>query len=195
MERYGILTSNTANPSTPVNVRYQPNGELKITLPTGTRVRILIEPAAPESSGYKWFQIQYGPAIGDAGWVREDVILLEPPPPQPTPPPNEVNTYLYFETNSRLVRVFLERGQLWMNVYHKASNTTEVNAVPAARIPTLDGHRSPWRSYLAQGGTTLFVARCLPRAETQLIRANAIDGSNLGEESGFAATGSAYREG
>jgi hypothetical protein len=197
MERYGTLRSNTGNLNTPVNVRYQPSGEVKLSLPAGTRVKILIEPAAPDQSGFKWFQIQYGPGINDSGWVRGDVIVVDPPiPPLPTPtpttPPIDANTYLFFETNTRLVRVFINRDQLCMNLYQKGSNTTELNAVPASRIPVLDLSNTQWYSYLAQWGTTTFVARCIPRAETELVLATAVDGSIIGRESGFAAKGIVY---
>ncbi|NET30959.1 MAG: hypothetical protein F6K19_03005 [Cyanothece sp. SIO1E1] len=194
MQRTGTLKVNSAA-SREVNIRWHANGELKATKLPGTMVIMLAE-TAPGQDGFKWFKVSYGPNPDDIGWVREDVIDVQQsapsPSPSPSPPVSDIDTQLLFETNTRVVRVFMDRGQLLINVYHKASNKNELSAVPATCMPAVDSQAPPWKSYMARQDDKVYLVRFIPRAQTELMIGNAMDGSVLEQESGFGSKGTAY---
>lgn len=49
------------------------------------------------------------------------------------------NTVLRFETSNYVVRVFRQQGELWMNLYNKATATTDLRQVPVTFVNTSDG--------------------------------------------------------
>ncbi len=202
--RRGQLVSNRAAAQLSINIRRTPeipvDGSDNIVarrIPM-TEVFIQAERAA-DREGYQWFLV-YEKTPGDLGWVREDVLLehiASPSPslgpnPSPTPvptPPTE--TQLFFETDSYAVRILRVRSQLSMNVYNKSANRTDVAGGVTVQLPQLD-ENSSWQTYLAQHGGRLYLARFIPRANTELVISDGNTGAIALRQAGFRAEGIAF---
>ncbi|MEO1403184.1 MAG: SH3 domain-containing protein [Cyanobacteria bacterium J06635_1] len=192
IERLGSLKVNGNDTTIPIKIRWQPNGEqVKTTRPHHTQVTVLGEKPV-DVQGYTWYKISYGSGPNDTGWVRNDVITLQPP----TAPSEPDNTQLYFETDSRKVRVFIENNLLLMNVYNKSTQKNEATKITALRLPVVMSTQgettSAWRTYIAHQDGLVYMVRYEPRARTELIRSGAVDGIVIDRESGFGGQGFAY---
>jgi hypothetical protein len=192
IEEIGVLkTNNPNNQNLPINIRSAPsiNATVKLTRPAGTRVTIL-EKNQPSGDRYAWYRIRYGEGNNDHGWVREDVINILP---QSNPSPSD--TRLFFETQSRQIRVY-GAEQAYMNVYVKATGSNDLLRATAVRIPRVsDAER--WISYIAFKDRTVYQVRFVPLTQTQSGDAELIIGdSNTGrislQERGFGIQGSEY---
>ncbi|MEO0455766.1 MAG: hypothetical protein AAF152_04180 [Cyanobacteria bacterium P01_A01_bin.114] len=191
IDRLGILKVNGSDTTVPINIRQEPNGKVKATRPQSTQVNVLAA-KPPDAQGYKWYKISYGSGPNDAGWVRQDVISLQ----QPAAPPAPDLTQLYFETPSRVVRVFIDNNLLLMNLYNKSTKITELSQLTTLRLPVgisnSEETASAWRSYVAHKDGLVYIVRYVPLAQTELIRSGAIDGIVIDRENGFSSKGSAY---
>ncbi|MBD2168801.1 SH3 domain-containing protein [Calothrix membranacea FACHB-236] len=193
-EQIGILkTNNPNNQNLQINIRSGPSlsNNVKLTKPSGTRVTIL-EKSQPAGDSYSWYRVRYADGNNDTGWVREDVInVLANPNPSPS------DTRLLFETQTRQVRVY-GREQPYMNIYVKATNSTDLLRVTAVRIPKSDDYQ-PWISYIAIKGTTVYQVRFISVTQTRSGQAELIIGeSNSGQiylqEKGFGIQGYEYNQ-
>ncbi|MEM8809646.1 MAG: hypothetical protein AAGF01_26790 [Cyanobacteria bacterium P01_G01_bin.38] len=191
IQRLGTLKVNGSDTTIPINIRWEPNGELKATRLHNTQVTVLGE-RPPDAQGHTWYKISYGNGPNDTGWVRNDVITLQ----QPISPSEPDNTQLYFETDARVVRVFIENNLLLMNLYNKSTQKNEARKITALRLPvvlsTQGETTSAWRTYVAHQDGLVYIVRYVPRAQTELIRSGALDGIVIDRENGFSAKGSAY---
>jgi hypothetical protein len=127
------------------------------------------------------------------GWVREDVIEISAAP-KPNPNPLAKDTRVYFETNSRQVRVYEDGIALYMNVYNKQTSKTELNRAPTTKLvpsqPTL------WETYLATQAGRTYQAKFERRGKTELQITNSNTGQTLEPaESGFNSSGFEYQRG
>ncbi|MBD2355254.1 SH3 domain-containing protein [Tolypothrix sp. FACHB-123] len=191
-QQIGILkTNNPNNQNLQINIRSGPslNSNVKLTKPAGTRVSIL-EKNQPSGDRYSWYRIRYGDGTNDIGWVREDVINIVP-----NPNPSESDTRLFFETQSRQVRIY-GGEQSYMNVYVKATDSTDLLRATAVRIPKSDNYQ-PWISYIALKDKNVYQVRFIPLTQTQSGEAELIIGdSNNGriswQEKGFSIQGYEY---
>jgi Bacterial SH3 domain len=191
-EQIGVLkTNNPNNPNLQINIRSGPSitSGIKLTKPPGTRVRIL-EKTQPSGDRYAWYRIRYGDGTNDIGWVREDVINV-----LPNPNPSDSDTRLFFETQSRQVRVY-GREQPYMNVYVKATDSTELLRATAIRVPK-GGDYERWISYIAVKDKNVYQVRFIPLTPSQPGEAELIIGdSNNGrvslQEKGFGIEGYEY---
>lgn len=200
MARKGTLRTNTSSRTT-VNIRFKPDGdEIKTERPSGTKVSVTAE-SAPDSRGHSWYKISYGDTANDVGWVRDDVITLEPlssASPETSASPLEANTRLYFETGERIIRVFEEDGQLRLNVYNKVSNKTHLNKVSAIRLPDVvsmpSGADISWHSYVSRQDEKVYIVRFVPLRQTELIISHALNGEVFVRTLGFSSRGTAYTQ-
>lgn len=87
-EQTGTLKSNVSgDPNFLVRVRTKPTLTAAfVSLKPGTRVTVLPETPVKDASGFTWYKIKFDPADNKEGWVRNDVIKLDPAPSNPTPP-------------------------------------------------------------------------------------------------------------
>lgn len=182
-----------------IRIRYEPNGAtVKAKLVAGSKVNVIAE-SAPDSNEYTWHQVHYGEGENDIGWVRDDVITLDPPTTPEPPAEKDKHVHLYFETDARTIRVFEQDKQLRMNVYHNSTRKMELSGVDAIYLPRAvsapDGADVAWRSYLTQGHGKVYIARFLPSEQVELIISYATDGEILSKERGFKQDGSAYKQG
>lgn len=192
IQQIGVLKiNNPNNQNLQINIRSAPSltATIKLTKPDGTRVTIL-EKNQPSGDSYAWYRIRYGNANNDNGWVREDVINILP---QPNPSPTD--TRLFFETQSRQVRVY-GAEQPSINIYVKATDSTDLLRATAVRIPKADDE-TPWISYIALKDKTVYQVRFIPLTQTQTGQAELIIGdSNNGrislQEKGFGIQGYEY---
>ncbi|MGB5962928.1 MAG: hypothetical protein WBG73_19985 [Coleofasciculaceae cyanobacterium] len=87
-EQTGTLKSNV--PSDPnLLVRVRTSASLTasyVSVKPGTHVTVLPDTPVKDASGFTWYKVKYDPAANKVGWVRNDVIKLDPAPSNPTPP-------------------------------------------------------------------------------------------------------------
>lgn len=181
-EQFGELINNKGGTG-PVNIRSSPSLTASaVTKPVGTKVKIL-EKKQP-GDGHTWYKVSYDST--KVGWVRGDVIKILPAQNPPTD-----DTRLYFETDKRQVRVYQSGANLYMNVYNKQTQKTEISAVPTTKLPK---DNKGWEKYIATKDGRTYQASFLRRSATQL---QIINSSNAQEiepsESGFAAKGTEYQ--
>jgi hypothetical protein len=187
--KQGVLKSNDSSNSTvPVRIRSTPSTEnqsnIKLTKPPGTKVTILEQKS---SEGRTWYKVSYGTQATDVGWVREDVIQI-----LPDQNPTDENTRLYFETDKKLVRVYQEGASVYMNVYNKLANKTDISHVPATKLPK---DSKGWEGYLATKDGRTYQASFIRRGTTQLKITSSNNGENLEPtEIGFASKGIEYQQ-
>ncbi|MGD1858915.1 MAG: hypothetical protein ACFB0E_02965 [Leptolyngbyaceae cyanobacterium] len=99
---------------------------------------------------------------------------------------DEALTLLRFETQHYLVRVYLEGGLTYLNVYNKETGFTDQNGVLAYLIEPED-EDSSWRIYANQQGDLEYRAMVNPEGDTALeIRLP--DGPPAQPEYGYDAT-------
>lgn len=193
-EKIGVLKSNNLNyPNREINIRSRPliTASIRLTQPPGTRV-IILDKTQPSGDIYAWYCIRYGDDTNDIGWVREDVINILPS----TNPP-DADTRIFFETQSRQVRVYGSQ-QPYMNVYLKKTNTTELLRANAVRVPKVSDYER-WISYITIKDNTVYQVRFIPLTQNQSGQAELIIGnSNNGrislQEKGFAIEGYEYNQ-
>ncbi|MEM6353776.1 MAG: hypothetical protein AAF766_23765 [Cyanobacteria bacterium P01_D01_bin.14] len=198
--RRGQLVSNHPGSGFHINIRKTPE------IPTGgsnvvaqripgTEVLIQAERGA-DAQGHRWFLV-YEKDPGDLGWVRGDVLREMNPSPVPAPAPAPVptpapappaETELFFETDGYAVRLQRAEARLTMNVYNKFQNRTEAAGIPAVRLPQLDTD-SGWQGYLAHQNGQTYIARFIPRANTELLISDDDSGAIAIRQTGFRAEG------
>jgi GW (Gly-Tryp) dipeptide domain len=184
----GVLKSNDpSQPNVPVRIRSTPStanqSNIKLTKAPGTKVTVLDKISA---EGRTWYKVSYGPQATDIGWVREDVIKIIP-----NQNPSDAQTRVYFETDKRLVRVFEEGANVFMNVYNKISGKTELNRVPATKLAR---DQKGWEGYLATKDGLTYQASFIRRGATQLRITSSNNGQNVEPtEVGFASKGVEYQ--
>ncbi len=184
-EQFGELKNNKGGTS-PVNIRSTPSITASaVQKPLGTCVKILDK--KQPGDGFTWYQVSYDST--KIGWVRDDVIKLLPPQTPQTPAAED--TRLYFETDKRQVKVYESNSKLYINVYNKQANKTEILGVSATRLPKdLKG----WEGYLAIKDGRTYRALFVRRGETQLQITNSSDAKEIEpRETGFAAKGTEYQ--
>ncbi len=187
--KQGVLKSNDSSNSTvPVRIRSTPSTEnqsnIKLTKPPGTKVTILEQKS---SEGRTWYKVSYGTQATDVGWVREDVIQI-----LPDQNPTDENTRLYFETDKKLVRVYQEGSSVYMNVYNKLADKTDISRVPATKLPK---DSKGWEGYLATKDGRTYQASFIRRGATQLKITSSNNGENLEPtEIGFGSKGIEYQQ-
>ncbi|MBW4646602.1 MAG: SH3 domain-containing protein [Goleter apudmare HA4340-LM2] len=184
-EQFGELKHNKGGTG-PVNIRSNPSLTASaVTKPVGTRVKIL-EKKQP-GDGHTWYKVSYDST--KVGWVRDDVIKLLPPQNPQNPPADD--TRLYFETDKRQVRVYQKGTNLYMNVYNKQTEKTEISAVSATKLPK---DNRAWEGYLAIKDGRTYRALFIRRGETQLQIISSSDAKEIEpKETGFAAKGVEYQ--
>ncbi|AFY36323.1 SH3 domain-containing protein [Calothrix sp. PCC 7507] len=185
-EQFGELKSNVSGGKGPVKIRSTASvTATAVEKPLGTRVKIL-EKKQP-GDDHTWYKISYDST--KIGWVRDDVIKLLPPQTPQTPAADD--TRLYFETDKRQVRVYESNSNLYINVYNKKTEKTEISGVSATKLPKdLKG----WEGYLAIKDGRTYRALFVRRAETQLQITNSSDAKEIEpRETGFAAKGTEYQ--
>lgn len=191
--RVGVLKSNVPGGTGLVRIRTNPSLSASyVSKPIGTRVTVLVQTGA-DTDGHTWYQVQYDGT--KAGWVRDDVITILPdtptPTPTPTPDPSIDDTRLYFETDTRVVRVFDAGSAVLMNVYNKMTKQTEVNRVPATKLPI---NASSQESFIATQSGRTYQASFVRRGSTQLRITDSATGQDVvAIESGFGARGTDYQ--
>ncbi|MFK0730664.1 MAG: SH3 domain-containing protein [Gloeotrichia echinulata GP01] len=195
-EQFGELKSNVTDGKGPANIRSTPSTKAETNIvskqPLGTRVKILDKTSA---EGRTWYKVSYGKQQKDVGWVREDVIKLLPnqTPSKPSQNPDNEDTRLYFETDKRLVRVYEESAKIYMNVYNKKTNQTELSGVSATKL-TKD-LKTAWEGYLATKDGRTYQAFFINRGATQLIITSSDTAKNIEPtETGFGAKGIEYQQ-
>ena len=167
-----------------------------VSKPVGTRVTVT-DQTGRDASGFVWHRVTFD--VTKNGWVREDVIDISTSPtpsptptptPSPTPNPIDARTRLFFETNTRSVRVFDEGASVFMNIYNKRTASTELNHVFATRLPNSGG----WENYLSTKDGRAYQASMIRRGTTQLKITNSATGMDVEPiESGFKAWGTEYQ--
>lgn len=181
-----------------VNIRNSPdlNSPSPVSKPVGTRVTVT-DKTGKDTSGFAWYRVTFDGTKD--GWVRDDVIDLSATPspspspkPTPTPTPDDlaVRTRLFFETNTRSVRVFEEGTSVFMNIYNKNTASTELNHVFATKLPSSRG----WENYLSTKDGRAYQASMIRRGATQLKITNSATGLDVEPiESGFKSWGTEYQ--
>ncbi len=190
-EQFGELKTNITGGKGPTNIRSTPSTKdgtnIISTQPLGTRVKILDKTSA---EGRTWYKVNYGTQQKNVGWVREDVITLLP---NQNPTPNNEETRLYFETDKRLVRVYEESSKIYMNVYNKQTQKTEISGVVATKLSK--DLKTSWEGYLATQDGRTYQAFFINRGATQLIITSSDTGENIEPiETGFASKGTEYQQ-
>jgi hypothetical protein len=192
----GRLTSNTGGVG-PVRIRSNPSlsSEVIIHKPIGTPVTVLESTTEPDPDGFVWHQVRFD--LSHIGWVRDDVITIFPSlvlPEQNSPPdanPSLDDTLLFFETNSRQVRVFNEGAGIFMNVFNKITKVTEVSRGAATKLPA---DVSFMETYLTIRADRSYLAEFRRLGETQLRITQSATGQDIQLiESGFGARGTVYQ--
>jgi len=192
----GQLKSNVRDVDVPIKIHREPSLSSDfVSRPSKTQVTILdLNPTSVDAEGFVWYPVQYDGT--QTGFVRDDVIEILPgsvPPPVPPPDvdPSPEQTRVYFETAHRQVRVYEDRSSIFMNVYNKQANVTEVNHVAAAKLPanlpfeesylTIQSGRSYQASFRRLGATHLRITESTTGQDIEPI------------ESGFKAYGTEYQ--
>ena len=91
-QQTGVLHSNTTNPKDLVNVRSSPSvasdSNIVARINSGTRVTVLPDAPVQDGNGFTFHKIIHDQAANKAGFVRNDVITLDPAqkPSQPSSP-------------------------------------------------------------------------------------------------------------
>jgi hypothetical protein len=166
-QQTGKLKSNSSSTAS-VRIRQQPSLQASfVEKPAGTVVTILGKTSQADGNGKLWYQVVTADAT--KGWV-------------------------YFETNSRQVRVYEDGIALYMNVYNKQTSKTELNRAPTTKLvpsqPTL------WETYLATQAGRTYQAKFERRGKTELQITNSNTGQTLEPaESGFNSSGFEYQRG
>jgi uncharacterized protein YgiM (DUF1202 family) len=93
-----------------------------------------------------------------------------------------VETMLYFETESRVVRIFRQGSELFMNLYNKATDVVEVNGVPAELVPS-SRDQVVYKNSLGEAERFARI-NALGETELEIIAA---DGTVVLQEPGFNA--------
>ncbi|WP_017653125.1 SH3 domain-containing protein [Fortiea contorta] len=184
-EQFGELKNNKGGTGE-INIRSNPSLTASaVQKPVGTRVKIL-EKKQP-GDGFTWYKVSYDNT--KSGWVRDDVIKVLPP--QTSQKPDADDTRLYFETDKRQVRVYQTGTTLYMNVYNKQTNKTDISGVSATKLPK---DTKGWEGYLAIKDGRTYRALFIRRGETQLQITNSSDAKDIEpKETGFAAKGVEYQ--
>lgn len=185
-EQFGELKSNVSGGKGPVKIRANPSvTATAVEKALGTRVKI-IEKKQP-GDDHTWYKVSYDSA--QVGWVRDDVIKLLPP--QTTEKPDADDTRLYFETDKRQVRVYQTGPNLYINVYNKKTEKTEISGVSVTKLPKdIRG----WESYLGTKDGRTYQALFIRRGATQLLITSSNEAKELEpKETGFAAKGTEYQ--
>ncbi|WOD38206.1 SH3 domain-containing protein [Nodosilinea sp. E11] len=91
-------------------------------------------------------------------------------------------TVLYFETESRVVRIYRTDSNLFMNLYNRATNVVEVRAAPARLVPSTRDQTV----YTNSQGEAQRFARINSQGDTEL-EIIAADGTVVLQESGVNA--------
>jgi uncharacterized protein YgiM (DUF1202 family) len=188
-EQFGELKSNVAGGKS-VNIRANPSvTATAVEKPLGTRVKIL-EKKQP-GDAHTWYKVSYDNT--HEGWVRDDVIKLLPPQtPQTSQTPDADDTRLYFETDKRQVRVYESNSNLYINVYNKQTQKTEISGVSATKLPI---DQRGWEGYLGTKDGRTYQALFIRRGATQLLITNSSTAKDLEpKETGFAAKGIEYQQ-
>lgn len=195
--RVGQLKSNAPGVTT-VRIRNSPDlTSAFVSKPVGTRVTITDQTLGADASGFFWYRVTFDGTKD--GWVRDDVIDVSATPspspspkPTPTPTPNalDARTRLFFETNTRQVRVFEEGASIFMNIYNKKTAANELTHVFATKLPSSRG----WENYLSTKDGRAYQASMIHRGATQLKITNSATGLDVEPiESGFKAWGTEYQ--
>jgi uncharacterized protein YgiM (DUF1202 family) len=84
---------------------------------------------------------------------------------------NRVETVLFFETASMVVRVYRSDGSMRMNLYNKATDVVELRGAPTQLLPSTDG-----QTVYQTGGEAQRFARLddLGNTELEIVAANGI---------------------
>ncbi len=112
-----MLKSNAPS-VTMVRIRNSPDlTSAYVSKPVGTRVTITDKTQGADASGFYWYRVTFDGTKD--GWVRDDVIDVSTSPtpsPSPTPTPNPIDarTRLFFETNTRQIRVFHDGASVFI---------------------------------------------------------------------------------
>ncbi|MEO1070112.1 MAG: SH3 domain-containing protein, partial [Cyanobacteria bacterium J06638_6] len=93
-----------------------------------------------------------------------------------------VETVLYFETESMVVRVYRRSSMLLMNVYNKNTDVVEVNGAPAELVPSTRDQTV----YRTEQGEAERLASINIQGDTELV-ITAADGTLVLQEPGFNA--------
>ena len=197
--KVGQLKSNTPG-VTMVRIRTSPDlASDFVSKPVGTRVAVTDQTLGADASGFYWYRVSFDTTKD--GWVRDDVIDVSAasPSPSPTPAPTptptqnplDARTRLFFETNTRSVRVFEEGASIFMNIYNKKTNSTELNHVFATKLPNSGGREN----YLSTKDGRAYQASMIRRGTTQLKITNSTTGIDIEPiESGIKAWGTDYQQ-
>ncbi|UBF26089.1 SH3 domain-containing protein [Kovacikia minuta CCNUW1] len=93
----------------------------------GDRIEILDQTQGYD--GYTWYYVSF--RSGARGWVRGDFVRpISYTPDRPNPP--RESTVAAFNTNTYNVKVYRQRGRLYMDVYNKRAGYSVLNRAPAA---------------------------------------------------------------
>ena len=119
------------------------------------------------------------PALAAVSHVPRPVGQLVQPPQLAQA--STVETVLYFETASRVVRVYRGGSSLLMNLYNKATDVVELRSAPTQLVPSTRD-----QTVYRAGGEAQRFARINVQNETEL-EIVAANGTVLLQESGFNA--------
>lgn len=191
--KVGQLKSNAPDVDT-VRIRTSPDLTSDfVSKPVGTRVMVTDQTLGADPAGFYWYRVTFDGT--EDGWVRDDVIdISTSPTPTPTPTPNPIDahTRLFFETDTRQVRVFEEGVSVFMNIYNKKTASTELNHVFATKLS--GGDSRGWENYLSTKDGRAYQASMIQRGTTQLKITNSSTGLDVEPiESGFKAWGTEYQ--
>ena len=191
--KVGQLKSNAPDVDT-VRIRTSPDLTSDfVSKPVGTRVMVTDQTLGADPAGFYWYRVTFDGTKD--GWVRDDVIdISTSPTPTPTPTPNPIDahTRLFFETDTRQVRVFEEGVSVFMNIYNKKTASTELNHVFATKLS--GGDSRGWENYLSTKDGRAYQASMIQRGTTQLKITNSSTGLDVEPiESGFKAWGTEYQ--
>lgn len=199
--KVGQLKSNAPDVDT-VRIRTSPDLTSDfVSKPVGTRVMVTDQTLGADPAGFYWYRVTFDGT--EDGWVRDDVIDVSTnptpspsptptPTPSPTPNPIDARTRLFFETDTRQVRVFEEGVSVFMNIYNKKTASTELNHVFATKLS--GGDSRGWENYLSTKDGRAYQASMIRRGATQLKITNSSTGLDVEPiESGFKAWGTEYQ--
>ena len=142
----------------------------------------------PSGDTYTWYEVKFDSGADDIGWVREDVVDVT----LTNPNPSDESTRLYFVTQSKTVRVYEDKGQVYMNVYDNRSKVTDPNGAPIAKIPQLDRDNQSI-SYVALKDRSAYYIQFVPFGEINFIISDRNNANILLNENGFRASGTEYQ--